>query len=76
MNDSVGNVLEASHEIENANVKIHYLEFMRRRFLVRKGNFTSKDYAMEWVTRFKNGTPQNHMDNQSKDIYNEVRGMF
>jgi len=65
--------LEQIAKFENLThiTKDFYVEFMQKRFPEE----AMESYAREWAQRFKTGTPQNYMDNQSKAIYSKVIGL-
>lgn len=49
-----------------ANVEL-FVDFFSERFPNEDNRVLS--YVSEWADRFNSGTPENYMDNQSKEIY-------
>jgi len=50
-------------------------EFFKRRFPEKDIGFEKKcGYFYEWMTRFKSGNPENHMDSESLRVWEEMKG--
>jgi len=52
------------------NLKL-FVDFLSARFPNESNQITS--YFEEWADRFNSGTPEIHMDIQSKKIYEEIK---
>ncbi len=71
------NKLEVNSSTETAGVteteKIT-LEFFKRRFPTKDIAFEKKcGYFQQWVTRFEFTNPETFMDNESKEVWNQMK---
>ena len=66
------NVEQDNKDFMGRTKKELLIEFMKKRF---PNESVESSYYQEWVERFRTGNPEQFMDNESLDIWNEINKM-